>query len=376
MMHRRPRRAAAGGRDGGEERIVRALRRCRLLGLIAMACCVIVACGDSDSSRSGASQGDAGATSSGIDLQAAKAVVDKLSAGPTAFPVDTPLERKPAAGEKFAYLECGAPFCALLGELVRGGARALGTPVETVKADNSTASIQAALSSIRQMDPAALLLPAVNLGALGTSLKTIAAGVPVVGNGVQGDEKDGLSAALNGPNNIRLAGRVLANWAIVNVGEKREIVYYDVPELDFSVIEREAFEAELDKNCSVCKLRAVNIPLAATGTTAPSRVVSDLQAHPDTEVAIFSSIETATGLAAALKSAGIKVKVNGFGPTPTILQDIKSGGLSGALGLDVAVMAFTSIDAMARLATDPSKGWSGYPDFAQRFAKLWAPARD
>jgi hypothetical protein len=24
---------------------------------------------------------------------------------------------------------------------------------------------------------------------------------------------------------------------------------------------------------------------------------------------------------------------------------------------------------------DPSKGWTGYPDFAQRFAKLWGVGR-
>jgi ribose transport system substrate-binding protein len=364
----------------------------------------LAACGSSDESTpSTAATGatSASAQASGVNLAAARAVVDRYSSKPTPFPVDEPLKIKPAAGESFAYLQCGAPFCALLGGVMQGGAKMLGTPLEPVKADNSSDSIQAALSSIQSKDPAAMALPAVNLGALGDSLKKIAdAGIPVVGIGVQAGPEQGLSASLNGPNNIKLAGKILADWAIVNTGPKREIVYYTIPELDFSAIELEAFKAELAKNCAGCDLRVVDVPLAATGTTAPSRVVSDLQANPGTEVAIFGSAESATGLAPALKTAGIDVKVNGFGPTPPILQDIKSGGITGALALDVPVMAFTGIDAMARVATkqpltkleqggyipmqlldqstvppDPSKGWTGYPDFAERFAKLWAPAQ-
>ena len=51
----------------------------------------------------------------------------------------------------------------------------------------------------------------------------------------------------------------------------------------------------------------MDVPVATIGSSAPSRIVSDLQANPDTNVALFANFETATGLPAALRTAGITV---------------------------------------------------------------------
>jgi len=151
-----------------------------------------------------------------------------------------------------------------------------------------------------------------------------------------GGKPQGIDAPMNGPYTIGLGGRILADWAIVNGGTGGSVAFYGVPELDFSKVETDAF----------------------------------------------------------------KVKTNGFAPTPSNLEDIKTGGLDAAIGLDAGVLAFSQMDAAVRLATgqpltaaekngavpiqlltkkdlgsDVSHGWTGYPDFPARFAKLWAAAK-
>jgi ribose transport system substrate-binding protein len=374
----------------------RTSRRLALASALALTCTVVAACGDDGGG--GANNGDRKA---GANIAAAKAAIAQYTGKPSRFPVDKPLAKPLPSGAKLAYLQCVTPFCALLGQLHAMGAETMGTQVEVVKTTGSSDSIQSALSSIAAQKPAALLLPAVNLGALGDSLtKLTSAGIPVAGAGVMGGKEEGIAAPMNGRYTIALGGRLLADWAIVNGGPAVNVVFYGVPELDFSNVEEDAFKAEMAKNCPSCEVRFADIPVGTIGSTAPSRVVSDLQAHPDTEMAIFASLESAIGLPAALKVAGIDITTHGFAPTPANLQDIKTGGLDGAIGLDAGVLAFTQMDAAVRLATgqeltkaeqigdvpiqilrkedlnfDVSHGWSGYPDFPDRFAKLSGAAK-
>jgi ribose transport system substrate-binding protein len=372
--------------------IKRSSRRLVPAAAIALACAGVAACGDSGGSAAG------GGSPSSANVAAARAEIEPYVGKPSAFPVDRPLARRLPPDSRLAYLQCVTPFCALLAELHGQGAEIMGTQVEVVKASGSSDSIQSALSSIAERRPAALLLPAVNLGALGDSLEQLtAAGIPVAGAGVMGGPEQGIAAPINGRHTISLGGRLLADWAIVNGAPNEEIAFYGVPELDFSNVEEAAFRAEMEKNCPGCDVRYVDIPVATIGNSAPSRVVSDLQSHPDTRMALFASLEAAIGLPAALRTAGIEVKTNGFAPTPSNLQDVKTGGLDAAIGLDAGVLAFTQLDAAVRLATDQpltplqergavpiqlltredldfdvSHGWSGYPDFPERFARLWS----
>jgi len=113
-------------------------------------------------------------------------------------------------------------------------------------------------------------------------------------------------------------------------------------------------------------------------------------------IAVFGSNEAAAGLPAALQSAGIEIETLGFAPGPTELQYLNEGKQTVGLGLDLPVLSWTLLDQAAReivgrevtgreaggipveqfltqedITFDPSKGWTGYPDFAERFAKLW-----
>jgi ABC-type sugar transport system substrate-binding protein len=112
---------------------------------------------------------------------------------------------------------------------------------------------------------------------------------------------------------------------------------------------------------------------------------------------LFPNDEMQLGLPAAMETAGIDVPTFGGGPTPGNLEAVQKGEEEAVLGIDVGTLVWTIVDQFARelggqkvtgleaegkivmqfltakdlKGTNPALGWSGYPDFPVRFAKLW-----
>jgi ribose transport system substrate-binding protein len=357
---------------------------------------LVAACGSSSGSSSG--------TSSSVSAQGANAAAAKAALAPyigrsSAFPVTDPLTSKLPAGKKFVYLQCSTPICAEVGGLLQGAVKAIGGKMTVVNAGATATTAQAAASSALALKPDAVILGAIDPALFGTGLKTLASsGVKLVSLQVDKDVTPyGITFNYLGANLSQRNGTLLADWVIANEGAHANAVIYTLPALDISAPVQQAFQAEMKKNCPSCKVRAVPIDVSTIGTTAPSTVVTDLQAHPNTNVAVFVSLSAAAGLPAAMKAAGItSVKTVGFGPTAGNLQDIKDGNLTATLDIDFPVSTWTAVDAAARLIEggqptaseqagdvpeeflaqkditfNPNLGWSAYPDFAQRFATLW-----
>jgi ribose transport system substrate-binding protein len=274
----------------------------------------------------------------------------------------------------------------------------LGYKLKIVKAGPAANEVQTAMSSIVSLKPDATLLPASDPNQFLNQVKQLEdSKVPVSVNGVVDPRKYGFDNAFINNATDQLAGKLMADWSVANTGGG-EVVFYGVQELSFTPIMQKGFDDEMAKVCPSCKVRHVSIPIASIGKDAPSRVVSDLQSHPNTKVVVFGNAETGTGLPAALKAANIKPKIIGFGPPPAILGYIKQGQWDAGIGVDAPTMLWSQVDALARFIAgqpqtagearglppiqiltakdnfDPNKLWTGYPDFAQQFAKLWGAA--
>ncbi len=65
------------------------------------------------------------------------------------------------------------------------------------------------------------------------------------------------------------------------------------------------FLEKMSSFCPECPVRTVPIPLESLGNKSPNTIVSDLQAHPDTNAAVMVSAELLNGLPPALKAAGL-----------------------------------------------------------------------
>jgi ribose transport system substrate-binding protein len=373
-------------------------------GLSAGAVVLVAACGSSSGSGSSSASGSSSGSSTSVSAQGANVAAAKASLAPyigrsSAFPVTDSLAQKLPAGKKFVYLQCSTPICAEVGGLLQGAVKAIGGKMTVVNAGATATTAQAAASSALALKPDAVILGAIDPALFGTGLKTLAnSGVKLVSLQVDKDVTPyGITFNYLGANLSQRNGTLLADWVIANEGAHANAVIYTLPALDISAPVQQAFQAEMKKNCASCKVRAVPIDVSTIGTTAPSTVVTDLQAHPSTNVAVFVSLSAAAGLPAAMKAAGItSVKTVGFGPTAGNLQDIKDGNLTAALDIDFPVSTWTAVDAAARLIEggqptaseqagdvpeeflaqkditfNPNLGWSAYPDFAQRFATLW-----
>jgi ribose transport system substrate-binding protein len=373
----------------------------------ALAVTSAAACGSSSGSSSASPASASGASSAsssalgGANVAAAKAAIAPYSGHPGAFPVTQPLSKPLPAGTKFAYLECGTSACGLVTKLLGPAVKEIGGTLVAVNAGSTAQSSQTAVASVLALKPAAVLVTGIDPTIFGGGLKTLsAAGIKVVSISIAKDTAPyGITFNYIGLQSTLLAGKLMADWVVANKGPEANVVFYGVPAIDFSKDQQQAFEQELQKNCPACKVRAVQIDVTTLGTTSASTVVSDLQSHPDTNVAVFASAEVAAGLPAAMKAAGLSVTTLGYAPQAEALQDIKDGGLTAGLAADFPISVWAAVDSAARLIEgdqptaleqagelplqlleqpditfNPANGWTAYPDYQQLFAKLWHPA--
>ena len=344
--------------------------------------------------------GASSASPSTADVAAATSALKTISDAPSAFPVSEPLIKSPA-GKKVALIDCGTPSCSLFVELARPAAEKLGIKATVIQSGQSADGVASALDTVLSGGYDGVFvagLPFPLWQAKADQLKK--AGVSIVTTGITGVD-DSVGASIGADAQSKRAGAYLADWTIVNAKGPTSAVIYETPELPFTGVVAKAFTSRLKELCAGCGVRTVDIPVADIGNKAPSDVVDDLSAHPETKAAAFAIGEQALGLPQALKTAGITdVATITNGPTPAQLTDVKNGDISATLSADWAVMVWTAIDALSRLMTgepqshgtvddlvvqqlltadnlsgDLSKGWSGYPEFAERFGKLWSQAK-
>ena len=363
-----------------------------LVSVLSLAAC-------SSSSSSGSTSKPASGLAGGADAGASRAAaaIKPFIGHPSAFPVSEPLTKLPR-GDKVVYLYPGTPYGALLYSFIQPAAQAMGLSISKVNAGSGAASVNTAFSSVMSQKPAAVLVGGIQRDLWARNLQQFqSAGIKVVTTGVDGlDEAKGVSSQA-AEHLDDIIGKLMADYVTTKFGKNSHTVVYTNSELSFTADIAKVYTTELNSVCPGCKTRQVRVPIATVGTTAPQTVVSDLQSHPDTTVAVFANDETETGLPSAMKAAGItKVKTLGAGPVPTNLQYVKDGTETATLAVDTPLQGWMVIDAAARLIEgrtitgseadgiqdmqfltqkeitfDPSKGWSGYPDFADRFKKLW-----
>ena len=359
----------------------------------------IAACGSTSATTTGTDVSAGGTSAAAADtsgIAAAKRAIAPYVGQPSAFPVTEPLKKRPV-GETVDFVDCGTPTCALLYSFVQPAAKAAGMKLNRVLAGSSASGVQNALDTVISQKPAAMILPGLPWALIKDQiLKLRAEGVKILLSGVTGT---GGQAGVVQPSDafFRLSGKLIADYVAAQWGDKSHVAFYAVPELPFTGLIDQGFTSELKTVCPTCSTRTVEFPIASIGNTAPSQAVSDLQQNPGTTAVIFGTGELEAGVPAAVRAAGISgVKSLSFAPGPAALGDIKAGTSSAALGYDLVIQEWTQVDQGAReiagqplsgpeaqglpvvqfltqrsITFDPAKGWTGYPDFAQRFAKLW-----
>jgi ribose transport system substrate-binding protein len=360
--------------------------------LVALACALaLAACGSDDETTT------TGGAAKSADVAAAKQAIAPFVEKPSAFPITTPLDGDPA-GKRIAYMDCGTTLCGLLYALASPPAQALGMEMTRVPTGLTADSVNTAFNTVIEGDYDGAMLAAVQPSLFERGLDGFESKeIPLVTTGVTGGDRSRIPVMQTSEEATNRAARLLASWVVARNGADTDVVFYVTPEVTFMNLLNDTFTEEVRRLCPGCKVRSVELPAATLGTRSPSLVVDDLQAHPDTKTAVFAGPTQVQGLTSALKTAGIEIETLVNFPDPAVLELIQSGQVTAGLAIDLPVVAWTLVDSLARLSSgepaDPGavadeppmqfltkrqleganveRGWTAYPDFAERFMKLW-----
>lgn len=373
-----------------------------LLSLVATAGAVLAlaACGSSSDDGAGTGTTSASAGGGSADVTGAKAAVAPFIGRPSPFPVTDRLIRRPE-GATVAYMNGGSPVGALLWEFLEPAAATMGVEAAQYKAGPGQNVTTDGFDSVVAARPDAVFDGAIDPARWTSQLEQLRAdGVKVIGTAIDNGEKYGLEPVQGGRADMERNGRLLANYVVGHMNPEADVVIYDVAELGFTRLISDTFVQEMRTICPDCSVRVSHIPVATIGNTAPNTIVSDLQANSDTNVAVFASDEVQHGLPEALRKAGIEVQTLGYAPDPVNLEYLKEGKETAVLATDLSLSVWTILDQVARELTgqrmtgpqaeglnvvqfltpeditfDVSHGWTGYPDYPERFAELWGVSR-
>lgn len=381
----------------------------RRLGLVALAITGVVLAGCSSSGSKTSTSGSAARTTSSGDASAGVAAATRFLAPyighPSEFPVDTPLKSRPKSGTTIANLDCGSPICGFVAQQLKAAAKLAGVQILDVNAGLSPSTVRAAWNTVLAKKPDAVIAGPYDPSIWGPSTiaKVKAAHLPVISLGVTDLSKFGLAnypfGVMGGPASNALQAKSQAAYIAIHDGPKANVVDVTVPELAYSKAWAQVFQQSLAEYCPGCKVSFLSVQQSALGTTSPAQIVSYLQAHPDVNVLTDVDGEATGGLFPALKHAGLSPKIVSTVGGPAELQALKEGQEQAMAEISVPVFTYEALDMALRAAQgmpftkleaagltviqmltpeditfNPQLGWSGYADYAQRFAKAWGNA--
>lgn len=282
--------------------------------------------------------------------------------------IDEPLDAPVEPGTHVVYLDVGTPVSAVMWGNLQAPAELLGLKLERVEVGRDAQSINSALNTVVELEPDGIINITLDPIFFESQIEQLdELGIPMASGSVMNTVEFGLPEAFNGPDWMIANGEVLGAAAIQRSGGAEEIVFYNVPEFPFSSYELEGVEAKIGELCPDCTLRVVDIPIAELGSTAADRVISDLQANPQTEYFIAAVDEVQIGLPAKLGLAGIDVPGIGMWTAPPNYEQVAAGDQDATLSVDLALMMWTVLDQLLREMGGQDYQW---PDVATRASTL------
>ncbi len=333
--------------------------RCFSLGaLFVIAALLVSACGSSNSSSSGASSSaSAGGSSStsgdspaGINMAVAKKALDAVIN--TSSQITLPKVGKPVPkNQTIDFITCPVAICTEVGVGVKAAAAALGWQVRTIAMNGTPAGYLAAWEQVAQNPGNGVVNTDPVLPYTSASIAKLMnkANVPVTSSTSPNPVGGHLIAVTSGTQAITQDGQDEANWVISNAGKPTKSVFVYDPSIISIASAMPGYMNTMKANCPACSASILKVSAAQIGPALAQQVVSYLQANPDVKYVAFGLGDLATGVPAAIKSAGINgVTVLTRAVTPPNLQDIKSGTMTAAFTDEVYEGGWRDVDFLAR----------------------------
>ncbi len=206
---------------------------------------------------------------------------------------------------------CGVTSCEELNNIFAEAADVLGWEVITLTTTGTPESVKDAWAQAVRLEPDGVIASGHDTHLYAAELaELVEAGVPVVQNSLseQATEENGLLASFNNAVTTR-AGGLAAAYIVDESQGSASTLYVDIPAFTVLAAVRENFEESYDELCPGCEYQTMDISITQVGKEVPNLVVSKLRANPDINRVMFPSGAASTGVAAALRAAGLADKV-------------------------------------------------------------------
>lgn len=329
-----------------------------LLGAVAL-----VGCGGGGSSSSSTSTAESSTTeeagsatttdSIGGEFAALEEVISAAEAEPTTVGVTQALPSKPTAGKTVVWLNCDVTQCQTIGAGMKEAADAAGWNFKAINwKEADSATLLSAMKEALEMHPVAVafsgppeaiwaqMIPAYEEAGVGM--------IPMFVGPLK--ESSAIIGNIDGPADNEYAGKVLADWFIVNSQGEGNAAVQAVPGFPVVTLWQEAFEAEVSKECAGCGAKTVETSVAEIGGgTGTGTMVSALQADTALDYAMTYNGVFIPGLDKELTNAGLgDVQLGGYLGTSDFATDMVNGSDYAFLGLNTEYSGWLALDYALR----------------------------
>jgi ribose transport system substrate-binding protein len=366
------------------------------------------ACSSSGSSTSAPSASSTTSASSAATqasgnpaLRQLQAKVDATLKAPTGVGMQTPLSSKPGKGKLVVGLLTPLAVALTESNAQAQAAKMLGWSYRTVQEGTGPQDPAQALNAAIVLRPSGIIYYGTPRQPMASALqKAQAAGIPVVATA----QVDPLAPPIiannsnSGPQ-LSVLGAGVADYVALNSNLKASVALVTLPAYPVLASFDSGFTRELSSVCTGCTVTTLPQQLTDIGTNTPSSVVNAIRRNPSIKYVIFDTGSVATGVEAALKSAGLSdVVVGGESPDADAIQQMKAGSDQAWAALSIPIAGFQLMDALARhfdgdslapvvketppwqiltstnigsAALDSQDNYVGYANYEAAFAKLW-----
>ena len=238
-----------------------------------------------------------------------RAEVERYKKRPTSIGVTAKLAERPA-GKLFLHMRCAAPICVEASKEYGAAARALGMRFKALDAGATPDAITRAFNQAVSEKPDALVSGAIPPQLFRKQLdQLVKNGTEVILYATAPPNPKGITAVVFPPKEFTKIGTLLARFIYVDAKAKpTKAVYVQTPEFAALNYASDAFKKELKRLCASCDIDILNVQAAEIGRVIPGKIVSYLQANPDTAYVVSQFGDLNVGVPQALRSAGITGK--------------------------------------------------------------------
>jgi ABC-type sugar transport system substrate-binding protein len=362
------------------------------MAAVAVSACLaltVTACSSSGSSSGGSSGGGApsggggatGDSSSGLSgaaktgYAAALANVNAHIKPPTTIGVTTPVGKTIPTGKTLDYVNCGAPACTDTGAGLKSAAKVLGWTVKEINAQPTPQSIQAAFDQVVRDKPDGAASAGFAVASYQRELASLkAAGIPVFSD--TGTDKPGNGLMLQLQTfQTPIAMQLLADKVTIDSKGKADIANVTLTGYPIVKDYTDEFATGIKKNCPGCSISNLSINPTSIGKDAPSIIANFLRSHTKIKYVFLGYDDVASGLASAVKNAGISMpKTYSWAAGGTGIQALSTGERTATVPIDSLNVGWQWADGFARLFTgqsvQPDAGWENFVLWSKDYNNL------